>query len=305
MLRTYKIYTFNLHSTHAVAKTVSFSSYPAYLNSVDDFYITSAGLSVIETTNGIFDNSVYDSISPESVFCWIRAIVANRMARDGKSWTEIFTKYNSGTYNNQWIITDYNKFQPGAELQEGTLWILEQIPGICESADVTNVLQQQGYWASYNVPYFPNIFNISGFPDQVQKSGDAFSYTRCPRAQIFARDHSTVNSVDHMKFMLRFNRWQTDPLSLNDPGNSICSRYDLRAAKAKTFGGIDSKLTSFGHMKTLSTEGISGPTYNQQPVFDWNNWKAIPHLGMPDKFDFGWHTFTPMPVDVDRPQDQL
>jgi hypothetical protein len=36
-------------------------------------------------------------------------MVSNRLATDGKEWTKIFEKFNSGTYNNQWMIIDYNK----------------------------------------------------------------------------------------------------------------------------------------------------------------------------------------------------
>ena len=73
----------------------------------------------------------------------IRNIVANRLATDGDSWTDIFSKYNSGTYNNQWMVVDYNKFQPGKPLSANTLWILEQIPGYIERRDMTHVLSSQ------------------------------------------------------------------------------------------------------------------------------------------------------------------
>ena len=36
--------------------------------------------------------------------------------------------------------------------QEGILWVVEQIPGATESADVSKQLLEQGYWASFNVP---------------------------------------------------------------------------------------------------------------------------------------------------------
>jgi len=158
-------------------------------------------------------------------------------------------------------------------------------------------MEKQGYWGSYNIPYFPYIFNISGFPQMVQTQGDGFSYTKCPRARIFAREHSSVNSVDHMKFIMRFNQWQTDPLSLSDPGNSISSRFDLETSSPSPFGGMDSKLTSYEYMKTLAAEGISGPTYYQQPAFSWEPlWTSQPHMGMPNRFDFGWEKFVPVPV---------
>lgn len=34
-----------------------------------------------------------------------------RLARNGKEWTDVFSAFNSGTYNNQFMIIDYNKFE--------------------------------------------------------------------------------------------------------------------------------------------------------------------------------------------------
>ena len=50
------------------------------------------------------------------------------------------------------MILDYKLFEPGKPLKPDTLWILEQLPGIVHKEDMTSLLQQQGYWASYNVP---------------------------------------------------------------------------------------------------------------------------------------------------------
>ena len=52
----------------------------------------------------------------------------------------------------QWMVLDYNKFIPGQPLIPGTLWILEQLPGMVEMADLTEHLNENGYWASYNLP---------------------------------------------------------------------------------------------------------------------------------------------------------
>ena len=32
---------------------------------------------------------------------WVRNMVANRLSSTGEQWTAVFSKYNSGTYNNQ------------------------------------------------------------------------------------------------------------------------------------------------------------------------------------------------------------
>ena len=36
-------------------------------------------------------------------------MVANRLSRTGASWAQIFEVYNSGTYNNQWMVVDYEQ----------------------------------------------------------------------------------------------------------------------------------------------------------------------------------------------------
>lgn len=120
--------------------------------------------------------------------------------------SRIFAMHNSGTYNNQWMVVDYKLFTPGMTysltwlvscdshvislgqaLKPGTLWIAEQIPGLVERADKTSTVTQTGYWASYNIPYFVNIYNMSGYPPYEQKYGDMWSYSNCARAKIFRR----------------------------------------------------------------------------------------------------------------------
>ena len=50
------------------------------------------------------------------------------------------------------MVLDYKLFMPGAAINPGTLLILEQIPGIIEVADMSVFLQENTYWASYNIP---------------------------------------------------------------------------------------------------------------------------------------------------------
>jgi len=263
------------------------------LLSIDDFYLLSSGLVVTETTNNIFNESLYVHVTTETVLSWIRTIVANRMATSGSEWTQIFAKYNSGTYNNQWMVVDYNLFTPGEELPSNTLWILEQIPGYCHSADVTSVMLSNGAWVSYNIPYFVDIYDLSGYAQMETEYGTQYSYSQCPRATIFKRDHPQVNSLSAVKWIIRYNDWQNDPLSLGDAANSICSRFDLSVNTPAAFGGIDSKVTSYQLLQDYVVQGISGPTYYEQQAFEWTGqWETTPHYGQPNKFYFDWEFFT-------------
>lgn len=63
MLGIYKSYAFNLKAAGTVSQRVSFSSYPGFLSSEDDFYITDTKLVVMETTNSIFNLTLYDYIT--------------------------------------------------------------------------------------------------------------------------------------------------------------------------------------------------------------------------------------------------
>ena len=63
MLRVYKTYDFPLQNPALSATSVSFSSYPGTLSSLDDFYTMDSGLNMIQTTNGVIDQSLYDQVS--------------------------------------------------------------------------------------------------------------------------------------------------------------------------------------------------------------------------------------------------
>ena len=105
----------------------------------------------------------------------IRVVVANKLAKSGGQWSAIFSRYNSGTYNNQWMVVDYKKFEKGTpqtDLKKGLLWVIEQLPGYIKAHDKTDLLKEQSYWPSYNIPYFPQIFNLSGNNELVKKYGD-------------------------------------------------------------------------------------------------------------------------------------
>ena len=183
---------------------MSFSGYPGVIYSGDDFTITSSGLTVLETTIGNNNKALWRHVVPQgSVLEGVRATVANRLATDGESWTRMFSRYNSGTYNNQWMVLDNKLFTPHQDqLTDGLLWVLEQIPGYFRRQDLTEILQTRTFWPSYNSPFFPGlslpllslysfryseVFNKSGNSELVKQYGDWFSYDKTPRALIFAR----------------------------------------------------------------------------------------------------------------------
>ncbi|XP_036418379.1 putative phospholipase B-like 2 isoform X2 [Colossoma macropomum] len=311
MLRIMKKYNFSFRMSPKdkaliPGGTQAFSSYPGSIFSGDDFYILSSGLVTLETTIGNSNPDLWKFVTPQSsVMEWLRNIVANRLAQTGKEWADIFSQYNSGTYNNQWMIVDYKNFIPGSpSIEEGLFTVLEQIPGMIHIADKTQELYKTGYWASYNIPYFEEVFNASGYADLVKKYGSWFSYSENPRAQIFRRNQTLVTDMESMVRLMRYNNFKNDPLSVcegcdppHNGENTISARSDLNPANGtypfealgqRPHGGTDMKVTSYGLFKQYELLAVSGPTWDEVPVFEWSTspYRDLLHIGHPDRWDF-------------------
>lgn len=244
MLRIYKNYNLddgNYKSSH--------SSKPGVIYSKDDFYVLPKhNLVVMETTNGVMNEELYSYVTTESLLTWQRLPLVNTLAKNGKEWVDIVSRHNSGTYANQWMVLDLKLFQSGIGVTSSTdfLWIVELAPGLAISEDVTQVmLSQGGYWPSYNVPYTKEMYKLSGFQAAYETYGNEYSYQDCTRAQIFKRNQSMIQSFDQMKKMLRYNDYLNDPLSGGNSALSISARYEFRSTNPKTYGGVDTKVTSF------------------------------------------------------------
>ena len=69
----------------------------------------------------------------------------------------------------QWMVLDYKKFTPGQPVVPETLWVLEQLPGMVEMADLSLYLKQNGYWASYNIPYVTCFFRYCLYTSKMSK----------------------------------------------------------------------------------------------------------------------------------------
>ena len=84
------------------------------------------------------------------------------------------------------------------------LTIAEQMIPYHESKDITEILINNSYWASYNNIYFPNFRNISGEEALVKERGpELYSWQNSSRARIFRRDHGKVVDLSTMIHMMR------------------------------------------------------------------------------------------------------
>ena len=67
------------------------------------------------------------------------------------------------------------------------------------SGDQTDILRA-GYWSSYNVPFYENVFDALGYSTAVAAYGTEFSYQLCPRAKIFRRDQGKVLGYNYYTY---------------------------------------------------------------------------------------------------------
>ena len=210
------------------------------------------------------------------------------------------------------------------------MWVVEQMPGACVSADQTSVLRQYTYWASYNIPFYTSIFEESGFTMMKDLFGDFFSYSQTPRAKIFLRNHSDVVNVTTMQRLMRYNNWALDELSAIpnctgcnpnpqlSPYLSIAARGDLSLLypappanpiyahffRRSPFGSTDSKMVTSEVFERQGSYVVVGPTADDQPPFSWSSFGAAGPAGAPDVYNFSWVNFSVV-LDLLPPQEAL
>lgn len=282
--KVFKHYDFELNNVKS--KVQSFSSSPGMISSKDDYYVMDTNLVVMETTNSVFNKEILKKITPECVFTWIRSPLSNRLAGNGKEWTDLFSKYSSATYTNQWMVINLNKFSPNKRIEEGFFYVLEEIPTYIHVEDMTNKLMEMKYWPSYNIPFFEDVYKLSGWSE---KEGDEYDYHKCARRKLFDQLAPKIPSFREFASTMRYNEYKTNPIQQNDPAKAIASRYDLRE-NPHAFGAIDAKITSWEMAKTLSQYIVAGGTHESKdiPFFSWRKFPDVQHLGQPEDYDFNW-----------------
>jgi hypothetical protein len=210
------------------------------------------------------------------------------------------------------MVLDLNLFTPGQPSPPANLFtILEEIPGYVEYKDMSTVLYNQSYWASYNIPFFEKVSVESGNQaacDVGKETGNTGNcWDDCPRANIFRSRAASVLSLDDMQYMINYNDWQNDALSEGDPCNAISCRRDLEPTSSSRYpaGGLDGKVSSVQSVIRSAQPngpvvmGRVGPTSDDQPPFCWSgveNESEFSHIGQPDCFQYQWAALQPLRV---------
>lgn len=295
---------YNLQIPEFKAKKIVMSTRIGKLSSFDDFYINDQGLFVLETTINNFNEELYKKVVPQNLFTWIRGVHATWTSDSGKEWTETFIKHNSGTYNNEYLVVDSKKFVEKQKPEADLLWIIEQYPGTYRSQDITDVLVKQGFFPSFNTPWFEDLYELAGFPEIVDswgEDGNYWTYNTSARYYLFFREVPRIKTFEQFQDFMRYNNWERDVYSNGDPGQQIMARYDLRPGvkehfPAKLFGGLDTKclkLSEASKGSRMKFHARASPTHDEKngiPVFRFP--ADVPHDGLPDVWNFSWIVFS-------------
>ena len=296
-IRIIKEYNLNYNNRWVKSKNIIFTSYPATMSSLDDFYISSHGLIAIETTNSIYNDTLFDKVTTDSLFTCERAMIANRISNSSKEWAENFGKYNSGTYNNQFMILDKNKVNlVNKSIEYDAFYIVETLPGLVKINNVTDILKF-GYWSSFNVAYDKDIYELSGVIEMMENNKRYIPYVdydNCARTKIFRRDHYKAENIDGFMELMRYNNYTKEPFAEKNPSLSISSRSDLTSSYCG--GAYDSKVGALSEWtnKKVKFHLIGGPTYDNVEIkpFSWEDssyyCKTHNHYLLPEIFKFDW-----------------
>jgi len=293
MLRVIK--HFDLALPGSAATRIVMDSYPGVLYSETDFYRTSAGLTITETSIDNLNPALWVHTTPHTMLTWARAMVANRLASTAEEWTTIQAKHNSGTCNNQWIVVDGKLIKPHEPLPAGTVWIAETLPGVSEASDITAVLNGPDQsWFSFNVPYFKAVLAQGGY-DKVSDPEFTWHASRELMYQQMRREAPVGTLEDVVRFM-RYNN-ASDPLARRDRCNGISARCDLNppsSPRHALFGAQDVKVVAVRRNMSLGFQATLSPTFDEHnPPFAWTTQPLGTQKprGHPDVFNFSMQAF--------------
>ena len=259
--------------------TVRMSSYPGAVSSTDDFMVSSLGLAVMETSLPLEGGVLKGGKTGLPAFYRIQA--GMRLAGSPADFISAMENHDSFTYSSQWMIVDYKRV--AERPLQSAFFVFETAPKYSQFGDFSAYLEENGYWASYNWPYFPETYLAIGLATVTEPQD-------LRKAQ-FATLQGEASSIEGMMAVMQYNDWAGDgcekdgPLQPCNPENAISPRFDL--GKEKTmFGGTDSKVTSSDLMSTPSFFAISGPTHQSLPPYSFPS--PNPFSYIPTTWSFDW-----------------
>jgi len=304
MTRIFKYYNFPFDGAATMASKIAFSGYPGVISSTDDFYVMSSGMTVMDTSIEILNPFIWDKVEDfparPHIPNFVHVMITNRLAKNGAHWTRLFGTQNTGTYCSQWMIVDYNRFKAGKTIPDDFFWLFEGVPGQTKAADMSHHLRDNGYFPSMNRPYFDEIRDVTGHQGAQRAQGRIYSWLNNPRAQIFRGAQGGVGSLLEMRELMHRNLYPFTGVFPIEPGHEVAARFDLSPNLPIPNGGIDSKVVNRCLFAKMEIQAMSSPAHGAVPPFQWSNddgadlFPGYPHVGLPNKWNFGWVQMTPL-----------
>ncbi|KAI8436683.1 hypothetical protein MSG28_010171 [Choristoneura fumiferana] len=318
ILKRYKLnYHLTAKSPILVPGTsVDFSGYPGSITSQDEFYVVKGAnhnMVVTGTSLNNYNNNLWKVVNiTEQVPAAPRVSTANHLAADASSWAHLLAASNSGTACKQWLVVDFTRlahlnktvdkskaenkeFVPESVLSKdvrhivvhrtsaghnkGLVRLIEQVPGRTHSADLSDALLEQGYWATYGLPFFKDIAEHTQVDKMEELHGEIFSESQSPRAIMFKRGFKNATSLDSIIALMRqnnvtaMNRASNETVKcsgkidciFNDIGywSVLGVRGDIAAQYKEAYGVIDTKVVAgTSTQRPLKFVAISSPPYS-------------------------------------------
>jgi hypothetical protein len=307
--------SYDLRVPEFASPRVSVSARTGQIASSDDFWTNGAGLLILETTMHNFNPGLYATYvtgHPDRVLCWMRAILATFTTTTGREWTDKFIQYNSGTYNNEYIVVDTKVWHPGQPLNDDLVWIVEQLPGNNHTQSATAELANKTYLEGINTPRYQDIWHLANYTgeQQAQPWKAAFwSFDGQIREHLIVRDAPNIGDYEAFKAFMQYNDYLHDDLMIinttgeREPAQGILARYDLRPPNGTVWGaknhfaGLDSKTVDVGRWTNdHAWDARLSPTFNETrgvPPFSFDDWPNISHTGIATNWTFPWIVFAP------------
>jgi hypothetical protein len=178
---------------------------PGYIASQTDYYVTSSGLIITETTIGGFNKFVLK----DPICCRIRQ--ATQYSKTLDDVTDYLVKNNSGDYANSWLVGD---------TKTNTIMRIEL------GLEYVNVeKKKEGYFIGFNAPYDPRIRNLecanTGFDDMRRHQG-----ARRVRLEQLMEEHKGKINVQIGQEIMA-DHYDVYLNKVNPSSRTCCSHYEL------------------------------------------------------------------------------
>jgi hypothetical protein len=298
---------YNLPCEEFASPRVTLSTQLGLVSSVDDFFITGAGLMIFETSMEVENSTLYELyVKPQTVMNWVRTALGAFTATNVGEWEDAFLKHNSGTYNNEYFIVDTKLLNADTQVSSNLVHSVFQAPGPERFIeDLTAELYSEGFISSFNVPKNQAAAKYIGWDEAVALGGpNGCHYSECPRYLISKRESPRLANFTNFRNFMRYAGYKRDAYSLyhGQPYHSYCisarGDTDDDESRRRTSGGLNTKVCRASEAATkMVIYGVNAPSFDE-PDQNWPlNWGLPPftrpginHDGLPDVWNFSWVT---------------